>query len=175
MSSTLKFPALSGISNCDLTHDGDNFDSLEDLNKEIENLCPFNATALLPHQLKVANSRFCDIFSRQSMESDENSSPDDEGRINFLATIPQTGCDVLQLVPKKPVVSSEHNNAMYQPCTNTIIQLKPSSYSAFRDMSEMRNPKQLPDDHDDEAMSSQASAKEDPTVDKLMFLSLRDT
>lgn len=42
-------------------------------------------------------------------------------------------------------------------------------------MSEMRNPKQLPDDHDDEAMSSQASAKEDPTVDKLMFLSLRDT
>lgn len=81
------------------------------------------------------------------MESDENSSPDDEERIKFLATIPQSGCDVLQLVPKKAVISSEHN-AMYQPCTNTIIQLKQSSFSAFRDMSEMRNPKQQPSDDD---------------------------
>lgn len=137
----MKIPTLTGISNCDLTNNGDNFDSLEDLNKELENLCPFNnASALLPHQLKIANSRFCDIFSRQSMESDENSSPDDEERIKFLATIPQTGCDVLQLVPKKPVVSSEHsiNATMYQPCTNTIVQLKQSSFSAFRDMSEIK-------------------------------------
>ena len=133
---------FSGISNCDLTNDGDNFDSLEDLNKEIEKLCPFNASALLPHQLKIANSRYCDIFSRQSMESDENSSPDNEERINFLATIPHSGCEVVQLVPKKPVISSEHNNAMYhKPCTNTIIQLKQSSFSAFRDMSEMKNSK----------------------------------
>jgi hypothetical protein len=153
VSSSLKAPPLSGISNCDLTHDGDNFDSLEDLNKEIENLCPFNATsALLPHQLKLANSRYCDIFSRQSMESDENSSPDDEERINFLATIPQSGCDVLQLVPKKPVMSSEHN-AMYQPCTNTIIQLKQSSFSAFRDMSEMKNFKQQPSSDDKESVA----------------------
>lgn len=115
------------------------------------------------------------------MESDENSSPDDEGRINFLATIPQTGCDVLQLVPKKPVISSEHNNAMYQPCTNTIIQLKQSSFSAFRDMSEMKNPKQHTpdvdddkggdeigegDDDDNNAASSQvSSATKDPTAD----------
>lgn len=148
VSSTLKITTLTGISNYDLTHgDGDNFDSVEDLNKEIENLCPFNSNALLPHQFKIANSRYCDIFSRQSMESDENSSPDDEERIKFLATIPQSGCDVLQLVPKKAVISSEHN-AMYQPCTNTIIQLKQSSFSAFRDMSEMKNPKQQPSDDD---------------------------
>lgn len=83
------------------------------------------------------------------MESDENSSPDDEERIKFLATVPQYGCEVLQLVPKKPVVSSEHNTS-YQPCTNTIIQLKQSSFSAFRDMSEMKNVKlQLLDDDDD--------------------------
>lgn len=144
VSSTLKIPALSGISNCDLTNDGDNFDSMEDLNKEIENLCPFNTNALLPHQLKIANSRYCDIFSRQSMESDENSSPDDEERIKFLATIPQYGCEVLQLVPKKPVMSAEHNE-MYQPCSNTTIQLKQSSFSAFRDMSEIKNPKQQAD------------------------------
>lgn len=96
------------------------------------------------------------------MESDENSSPDEE-RIKFLATIPQSGCDVLQLVPKKPVISSEHN-AMYQPCTNTIIQLKQSSFSAFRDMSEMRNPKPLSDDDDksvgeeDNAVAASASS-----------------
>lgn len=139
VSSTLKIPSLSGISNCDLTQDGD---SLEDLNKELENLCPLYTTALLPHQMKIANSRYCDIFSRQSMEStdENNSSPDDEERIKFLATIPQSGCDVLQLVPKKPVISTEHS--MYQPCTNTIIQLKQSSFSAFRDMSEMKNPRQ---------------------------------
>lgn len=151
VSSTLKIPILSGISNCDLTNDGDNFDSLEDLNKEIENLCPFNANALLPHQLKIANSRYCDIFSRQSMESDENSSPDDEERIKFLATIPQYGCEVLQLVPKKPVISTEHN-AMYQPCTNTTIQLKQSSFSAFRDMSEIKNPKQQLSDVDNKSV-----------------------
>lgn len=174
VSSTLKIPTLSGISNCDLTHHGDNFDSLEDLNKEIENLCPFNASALLPHQLKVANSRYCDIFSRQSLESDENSSPDDEERIKFLATIPQSGCDVLQLIPKKLVASTEHN-ATYQPCTNTIIQLKQSSFSAFRDMSEMKTPrvhseedKKTDDDKKDDdnvaaasAASSQASGQED--------------
>ncbi|CRK94757.1 CLUMA_CG008251, isoform A [Clunio marinus] len=139
LSSSIKIPTLSGISNRDLTHDGDNFDSMEDLNKEIENLCPFNTSALLPHQLKLVNSRYCDIFSRQSIESDENpednSSTDDEERIKFLA-IPQSGCDVIQLVPKKPVISSDHN-AMYQPCTNTIVQLKQSSYSAFREMKQM--------------------------------------
>ena len=175
MSSTLKIPSISGISNHDLTHDGDNFDSLEDLNKELENLCPLYTTALLPHQLKIANSRYCDIFSRQSMEStDENSSPDDEERIKFL-TIPQYGCEVLQLVPKKPVISTEHSE-MYQPCTNTIIQLKQSSFSAFRDMSEIKNSRQKPsaddkereivdnedDDNNATASSSQAaSCKED--------------
>lgn len=153
VSSTLKNPTLLGISNCDLTNDGDNFDSLEDLNKEIENLCPFNTNALLPHQLKIANSRYCDIFSRQSMESDENSSPDDEERIKFLATIPQYGCEVLQLVPKKPVISSDHN-AMYQPCSNTTIQLKQSSFSAFRDMSEMKYPKLQLSDIDNKNVSN---------------------
>jgi hypothetical protein len=136
VSSTLKNTALSGISN-DLTTN-DNFDSLEDLNKEIEKLCPFNsASSLLPHQLKLANSRFCDIFSRQSMESDENSSPDDE-RIDFLATIPNG--EVLQLVPKKATVLSSEFSATYQPCTNTIIQLKQSSFSAFRDMTNLKQP-----------------------------------
>jgi len=173
LSSSLKIPTLSGISNRDLTHDGDNFDSLEDLNKEIENLCPLYTNALLPHQMKIANSRYCDIFSRQSMEStDENSSPDDEERIKFLATIPQYGCEVLQLIPKKPVISKEHNTT-YQPCTNTIIQLKQSSFSAFRDMSEIKNPRQssvidkecdVADDADDNATASSshaASCKED--------------
>lgn len=148
---------------------------MEDLNREIENLCPFNP--LLPHQFKVANSRYCDIFSRQSIESDENSSPDEETRINFLATIPQVGhpgCDVLQLVPKKPVVSSEQN-AMYQPCTNTIIQLKQSSFSAFREMKNQKQPSEddkkkdvaAADDEDDDdnagacAVSSRSSTQED--------------
>jgi hypothetical protein len=171
VSSSLKIPTLSGISNCDLTNDGDNFDSLEDLNKEIEKLCPFNANALLPHQLKIANSRYCDIFSRQSMESDENSSPDDEERIKFLATIPhETGCEVLQLVPKKPVVSSSESNAMYQPCTNTIIQLKQSSFSAFRDMSEMKNPKHdkecvVDEGEDDDAAAAVATSSSSQVKD----------
>lgn len=85
-------------------------------------------------------------------ENDENSSPDkneetsspdendenSEKRVNFLATIPQSGCATA--IPKKPVITSE-NNATYQP--NTIIQLKQSSYSAFR---EMKNPRQPSDD-----------------------------
>lgn len=138
MSSTLKIPAISGISAApgDLTN-GDNMDSLEDLNKEIERLCPFNnANFLHPNDIKFANSRFCDIFSRQSMESDDNSSPDGEERIDFLATIPQTGCEILQLVPKKPVVTAA-NNKMYQPCTNSIVQLKQSSFSAFNSLREL--------------------------------------
>lgn len=143
MSSTLKIPTISGISNTgDLTKYGDNLDSLEDLNKEIEKFCPFNTNHFIhPHDMKLANSRYCDIFSRQSMESDDNdnSSPDDEERINFLATIPQTGCEILQLVPKKPVITTDNNKTMYQPCTNTIVQLKQSSCSAFRELSEFRN------------------------------------
>lgn len=127
----------SGISNCDLTtQEGEKFDSLEDLNKEIENLCPFNLT-LLPHQQKVANSRYCDIFSRQSMESDDHSSPDDDERVKFQATISKSGCEVVQLVPKKLTASTDQN-VMYQPSTNTIIQLKQSTFSAFRDMSEIK-------------------------------------
>lgn len=85
------------------------------------------------------------------MESDENSSPDDEERIKFLATIPQSGCEVLQLVPKKPVISSEHN-AMYQPFTNTTIQLRQSSFSAFRDMSEIKYPKHQLSDIDNKSV-----------------------
>lgn len=96
------------------------------------------------------------------MESDENSSPDDEERINFLATIPhESGCEVLQLVPKKPVVSSSETNAMYQPCTNTIIQLKQSSFSAFRDMSEMKYPRHdkecVVEDEDDDGNNAAAA------------------
>jgi hypothetical protein len=142
VSSTLKIPTISGISNTgDLTKYGDNLDSLEDLNKEIEKFCPFTSNFIHPHDMKLANSRYCDIFSRQSMESDDNdnSSPDDEERINFLATIPQAGCEILQLVPKKPVVTTDNNKTMYQPCTNTIVQLKQSSCSAFRELSEFRS------------------------------------
>lgn len=139
MSSTLKISGISAANAGDLTN-GDNLDSLEDLNKEIERLCPFNNTSFLhhPNDIKFANSRFCDIFSRQSMESDDNdnSSPDDEDRIDFLATIPQAGCEILQLVPKKPVVTMA-NNKMYQPCTNSIVQLKQSSFSAFNSLREL--------------------------------------
>lgn len=139
VSSTLKNPNISGISNAaDLTN-GDNLDSLEDLNKEIERLCPFNNTNFLhPNDIKFANSRFCDIFSRQSMESDDNdnSSPDDEERIEFLATIPSDISRPLQLVPKKPVVTTAVNK-MYQPCTNSIVQLKQSSFSAFNSLREL--------------------------------------
>lgn len=106
------------------------------------------------------------------MESDENSSPDDEERIKFLATIPnESGCEVLQLVPKKPVACSPESNKMYQPCTNTIIQLKQSSFSAFRDMSEMKNLKHdkervVDEGKDDDgaaavATSSSSQVKED--------------
>lgn len=138
VSSTLKIPTISGISKTDDLTNGDNLDSLEDLNKEIEKLCPFNNTNFLhPNDIKFANSRFCDIFSRQSMESDDNdnSSPDDEDRIDFLAIPQQSGCDILQLVPKKPVVTTAHT--MYQPCTNSIVQLKQSSFSAFNSLREL--------------------------------------
>lgn len=139
MSSTLKISGISAVNADDLTN-GDNMDSLEDLNKEIEKFCPFNNTNFLhhPNDIKFANSRFCDIFSRQSMESDDNdnSSPDDEDRIDFFATIPQAGCEILQLVPKKPVVTTA-NNKMYQPCTNSNVQLKQSSFSAFNSLREL--------------------------------------
>lgn len=165
MSSTLKIPTISGISTGDLTkYSGDNLDSLEDLNKEIEKLCPFNTNNFIhPHDMKLVNSRYCDIFSRQSMESDDNSSPDDEERINFMA-IPQTGCEILQLVPKKPIVSMDNNKTMYQPCTNTIVQLKQSSYSAFRELSEFRSVAKFDeacggeDDEDEAASTSHMSS-----------------
>lgn len=141
VSSSIKIP-IAAVS--PMTHCIDD-ESLEDLNKELENLCPFhepNATgAILSHNLKPANSRFCDIFSRQSIESDENSSPDEE-RIKFLSTIPTSGCEVIQLKPKKPEQLPPADAANYQPCTNSTIQLKQSSYSAFRDMSEIKLAKQ---------------------------------
>lgn len=123
--------------------------------------------------LNVANSRYyCDIFSRQSIGSeDANSSPemDDVERIKFLASIPDNGCEIIQLIPKKPNVIP---NAMYQPCTNHLKILK-SSCSAFRDISEIKIVKSPQTDSeeqeritrdkdgdDDESSSSQAQARE---------------
>lgn len=139
VSSTIRTHALSSISNCHLTDcDSDYLDSLD---KEIENLCPFVPNAVL----KVANnSRYCDIFSRQSMESDENSSADDEIG-NFLETVQHSTCDILQLIPKKPVIPSE-STEIYQPIQATTIQLKPSSFSAFRELSEVKHMKPFLED-----------------------------
>jgi hypothetical protein len=106
--------------------------SLEDLNRELEKLCHHS-------QFKddiIHNSRYyCDIFSRQSIESGEASSPelDDEvNRIRFVVDIPESGCELI--VPKRPTAIPL--NAIYQPCTN--VQILKSSCSAFRDISEMK-------------------------------------
>lgn len=108
-------------------------------------MCPFGPRS--DALLKVADSRYCDIFSRQSIESNENSSPDDEERVNFsIELIQHSTSDVVQLKPKKPEISSNQSSEIYQPCTNTIIQLKPSSFSAFREMKEVKQFVQLLDE-----------------------------
>lgn len=101
--------------------------------------------------LKVANTRhyYCDIFSRQSVGSEEgnSSSPDiDDECINFLASIPH-GCEIIQLIPKKPTAVIP--NAMFQPeCTN-IQKLFKSSCSAFRDISDINKTIKSQTDNDD--------------------------
>ncbi|XP_070493787.1 uncharacterized protein [Chironomus tepperi] len=136
LSSTLELP----ISKNDLST-GSYDDSLEDL---------FNNAMTMP--LKVANTRhyYCDIFSRQSVGSEEgnSSSPDiDDECINFLASIPH-GCEIIQLIPKKPTAVIP--NAMYQPeCTN-IQKILKSSCSAFRDISEINKITKSQTDNDDD-------------------------
>lgn len=139
MSSTLQVPSVavrpetfSNIST-NLTHFGSHYDSsLEDLNRELEKFCPYNESLMS----NVANSRYyCDIFSRQSIESGETSSPDDENRVNFQADIPDVaGCEII--VPKRPSAAIPVIASNYQPCTN--VQILKSSYSAFRDIAEMK-------------------------------------
>ncbi|CAG9806390.1 unnamed protein product [Chironomus riparius] len=135
LSSTLELP----ISKNDLST-GSYDDSLEDL---------FNNAMTL----KVANTRhyYCDIFSRQSVGSEEgnSSSPDiDDECINFLASIPN-GCEIIQLIPKKPTAVIP--NAMYQPdCTNIQnMRILKSSCSAFRDISEINKITKSQTDNDD--------------------------
>lgn len=135
VSSTLELP----ISKTDLFAPESYDDSLEDL---------FNNAMTMP--LKVANTRhyYCDIFSRQSVGSEEGntSSPELDECINFLASIPH-GCEIIQLIPKKPTVIP---NAIYQPeCTN-IHKILKSSCSAFRDISEIKLTKKSQTDNDDD-------------------------
>lgn len=158
MSSTLQVsePTVGNISN-DLTHIG--YDSsLEDLNRELERFCPYNESLMS----NVANSRhYCDIFSRQSIESgDDHSSPDfdDENRVNFQADIPDTGCEII--VPKRPSVAIPINASNYQPCTN--VQILKSSCSAFRDIAEMKILRSMSDEEAKATPStSKAAEKED--------------
>lgn len=153
----------SELLDCDLNAECDALD------KEIENLCPFGPRG--DALLKVADSRYCDIFSRQSIESNENSSPDDEERVNFSIELMQhSTSDVVQLIPKKPQISTKQSTEIYQPCTNTIIQLKPSSFSAFREISEVKQFVQLPDEDNksppdtdqDDGAAAAAVSSEDP-------------
>lgn len=149
---------LRNISN-DLTHFG--YDSsLEDLNRELEKFCPYNESLMS----SVANSRhYCDIFSRQSIESGENSSPeffDDEDRVNFQA-IPDTGCEII--VPKRPSAAIPSTATNYQPCTN--VQILKSSCSAFRDIAEMKILRSLSDEEQKAVPSTSKAAEkeaEDP-------------
>lgn len=126
MSTTLQVPA-NVESLCNISTAG--YDSsLEDLNRELEKLCPLNEDIIS----NVANSRYyCDIFSRQSIESGDNSSPDldDETRVRFVVDIPDSGCEII--VPKRPTPAIPVNTT-YQPCTN--VQILKSSRSAFCDM-----------------------------------------
>lgn len=166
--STNIFLASSAIRNSELL-DCDLNAECDALDKEIENLCPFGPRG--DALLKVADSRFCDIFSRQSMDSNENSSPDDEERINFSIELMQhSTSDVVQLIPKKPEISTKQSTEIYQPCTNTIIQLKPSSFSAFREISEVKqfvqlsdeDSKSTPDIDQDDGSTAAAALSEDP-------------
>lgn len=144
----------------DLTHVG--YDSsLEDLNRELEKFCPYNESLMS----NVANSRFyCDIFSRQSIESGENSSPDfdDENRVNFQADIPDTGCEII--VPKRPSAAIPTTAANYQPCTN--VQILKSSCSAFRDIAEMKVLRSMSEEEQKAvvASTSKTDEKEDSDV-----------
>lgn len=138
VSSTLQVPASTTAAatagaaveklSCNISNVVGYDSSLEDLNRELEKLCPLNEDIIG----NVANSRYyCDIFSRQSIESGENSSPDldDENRIRFVVDIPDSGCEII--VPKRPTPAIPVN-ATYQPCTN--VQILKSSCSAFCDM-----------------------------------------
>lgn len=155
VSSTLELP----ISSSKKTAEGYD-DSLEDL---------FNNALTMP--LKVANTRhyYCDIFSRQSIGSEDgnSSSPDiDDDCINFLASVPN-GCEIIQLIPKKP--SAVIPDAMYQPeCTN-IQKILKSSCSAFRDISEIKivNKKSQTDNDkiDDNENDQNRMEKEEINVD----------
>lgn len=129
VSSTLQVPATTVETLCNISNVG--YDSsLEDLNHELEKLCPLNEDIIN----NVDNSRYyCDIFSRQSIESGENSSPDldDENRIQFVVDIPDSsGCEII--VPKRPNPAIPINATYHQPCTN--VQILKSSCSAFCDM-----------------------------------------
>lgn len=97
------------------------------------------------------------------MESDENSSADEEERINFLETIQH--CDIL-VVPKKPAISS---NTVYELCTNTTIQLKPSSFSAFRGISEVKHLQQCQNE-DKESVAENDDDKQPTSRDSHEFL-----
>jgi hypothetical protein len=107
----------------------------------------------------VANSRYyCDIFSRQSIESGETSSPDfdDENRVNFQADIPDVaGCEII--VPKRPSAAIPINASNYQPCTN--VQILKSSCSAFRDIAEMKILRSMSEE-ETKAMPSTSKAAE---------------
>jgi hypothetical protein len=117
------------ISKNDLVNES--YDSLEDLNQEIEKLALYN------NAMTMSSRFYCDIFSRQSMGSDASPDLDDE-RINFLSTIPDdNGCEIIQLIPKKPAAATVAPTPIYQPCTN-IQKLFKSSCSAFRDISEIK-------------------------------------
>lgn len=154
VSSTLELP----ISKNDLST-GSYDDSLEDL---------FNNAMTMP--LKVANSRhyYCDIFSRQSVGSSEggnSSSPDiDDECINFLASIPKhDGCEIIQLIPKKPTAVIP--NAMYQPeCTN-IQKLLKSSCSAFRYISEINKITKSQTDNDEDGEKKEGDVDRKEVVD----------
>ncbi|KAG5671121.1 hypothetical protein PVAND_001335 [Polypedilum vanderplanki] len=119
------------ISKNDLVNES--YDSLEDLNKEIEKLALYN------NAMTMSSRFYCDIFSRQSIGSSPSEIDlDDERQINFLSTIPDdNGCDIIQLIPKKPTATTVNPNTIYQPCTN-IQKIFKSSCSAFRDISEIK-------------------------------------
>lgn len=130
MSSTLQVPASTVEALCNISSNVGYDSSLEDLNRELEKLCPLNEDI-------ISNSRYyCDIFSRQSIESGENSSPDldDENRIRFSVDIPDTGCEII--VPKKSTPAPITATIYQHPCTN--VPFLKSSCSAFRDISEIK-------------------------------------
>lgn len=164
MSSTLNHNQNNGSNFISSKNDLEYFNSLEDLNKEIEKL------SLLNNSESTTSRFYSNIFSRQSIESDANSSPeiDDEPlAVNFLSCcIPENhGCKIIQ--PKKGTIASTiiPNQEIYQPCTN-IQKILKSSCSAFREMSEIKIVKsQTDDDNDGDNVNYQeAETKSDAAV-----------